>query len=103
SYRTPPCFVPLLPSTRLFRSRESESIQTLWPRPESLCRLDSDMLFCPFQNGGRAGDHVVDAVSELLHDGAARRRGAEAIERERVDRKSTRLNSSHPITSYAVC
>src|SRR5262245_45381095 len=65
-------------------SRESESIQTLWPRPESLCRLDSDMLFRPFQNRGRAGDHVVDGVAELLHDGAARRGDAEPVERDRV-------------------
>src|SRR5262245_56968864 len=41
------------------------------------------MLFRPFQDGGRPGDHVVDGVAELLHDDAAGRRGAEAVERER--------------------
>src|SRR5947209_10242277 len=65
-------------------SRESESSQTVWPRPESLWRFDSDMLFRPFENRGRAGDHVVDGVAELGHDGRARRGGAEAAERERV-------------------
>src|SRR5437899_11673306 len=65
-------------------SRESESIQTDWPRPESLCRFDSDMLFRPFENCGRPGDHVVDVVAELGHDRAAGSRGAEAVERDRV-------------------
>src|SRR5690348_13819758 len=50
-------------------SRESESSQTLWPRPESLWRFDSDMLFVPFEDRGRAGDHVVDVEAELVHDG----------------------------------
>src|SRR5438105_5045512 len=65
-------------------SRDSESSQTLWPSPESLCKFDSDMLFRPFQDSGRAGDHVVDVVTEFLHDGVAGGGGAEAVERERV-------------------
>ena len=36
-------------------SRESESIQTLWPRPESLCRLDSRACcLAPFQSRSSA-------------------------------------------------
>src|SRR5579864_6924229 len=75
------------PVSRL--SRESESSQTLWPRPESLWRFDSDMLLVPFQHSGRAGDHVVDVESELLHHRRARRGGAEALERERVARSES--------------
>src|SRR5207302_124880 len=67
-------------------SRESESIQTLWPRPESRFRLDSGlgMLLHPLQECGRARDHVVRVVAELLHHRAAGRGCAEAVERERV-------------------
>src|SRR3712207_9252946 len=47
----------------------------------------------PAHHDERPGDHVV---------GDARRRGRDPADRDRPDRKSTRLNSSHANISYAV-
>src|SRR5688500_19524106 len=86
----------LSPYTTLFRSREPHH------------RVVSREIEVPVVDGdacaARFGESLTDvsppvAVRVPQRDDAARRIGLIA---ERQDRKSTRLNSSHPVISYAV-
>src|SRR2546422_2000235 len=83
--RRPPRF-PLFPSPTLFRSRTA--IPSARRSVRLLEGLEDDALFFPSDTDTRIDyrqcDHVPGAVQN------------------RVDRKSTRLNSSHGYISYAV-
>src|SRR5258708_24387484 len=79
----------LFPYTTLFRSRDAQ--------PPVLCGLLQ-------RNQARElikwhGSHLSPPLKESGISTAAERL---AFQRERIDRKSTRLNSSHQIISYAV-
>src|SRR5690348_17581626 len=84
----PPPGSTLFPYTTLFRSP-----RRVRDGPRALQRAAGGV-------GGRAaaGDHVRAAAAE----GQGRADSAGAIDRAVLDRKSTRLNSSHPSISYAV-
>src|SRR5207244_7532941 len=82
--RRRPCSA-LLPYTTLFRSVRA--------RGESLERREE-------HGRDRDGEHALRKHVEA-EGGIDRRRGAVLVDQPR-DRKSTRLNSSHQITSYAV-
>src|SRR2546426_4425130 len=75
----------LFPYTTLFRSRGSSG-RSFGPRPPSSSTVGP--LRCEALHGDRPG-------------GAARRAQA-ATDADLLDRKSTRLNSSHLVISYAV-
>src|SRR3989454_7638092 len=80
----------LFPYTTLFRSpvggeRAIESLRHLLELEDRLGHPGS---------GGRRERHAEDDAHRLHHRGEAHRR--------EVDRKSTRLNSSHLVISYAV-
>src|SRR3712207_7161931 len=82
----------LFPYTTLFRSVRKET-----PRAKTL------VLATPGWPGHRAGQHV--DIRLTAEDGYQAQRSysiASAPEAEQVDRKSTRLNSSHANISYAV-
>src|SRR5438552_9915157 len=58
-------------------------------------------LFRSLAEGGRHARGLESGAHDLLHQGADLGVG-QRVERFRQDRKSTRLNSSHQIISYAV-
>src|SRR5690348_18124733 len=83
----------LFPYTTLFRSSAScvRSAPTLPPRPTpGTTELDRDQIHFPPKHEPLRDD--VHALGALMGE----------ILREQGDRKSTRLNSSHPSISYAV-
>src|SRR5256885_10088801 len=84
----------LFPYTTLFRS---ERIHV---------RVEDDVVEVPDDDGGGRQDRFVE-VNRRRHVNQPARREAEPFELEpdhqsRKDRKSTRLNSSHLVISYAV-
>src|SRR5207244_7003491 len=99
SVRRPPA-PPRLPCTTLFRSRPRELLAARAANPESRPRsvgeqvaelVPLDVQVGPVLVGGRRHDRY--ALDDLQ---------AVALEPDELDRKSTRLNSSHQIISYAV-
>src|SRR5690348_18027007 len=80
---------PLFPYTTLFRSGGGVSFVFLLPGVGETLRLNGSVV-------ERASGVVVIAVEEaFVHC-------AQCVLRSGLDRKSTRLNSSHPSISYAV-
>src|SRR5690348_17774484 len=84
----------LFPYTTLFRSARlrAEDHGPLGGDLEGVARRRAD-------RGREAGD---GAVERLPHAGRDTEAGADRLRRRPRDRKSTRLNSSHPSISYAV-
>src|SRR3989449_3522665 len=74
----------LFPYTTLFRSVREQQERQVIPRGEATMRADGI---------GAHADHLGALGGELL---------VAVAERARLDRKSTRLNSSHGYISYAV-
>src|SRR5207244_9583390 len=99
----PPRIFCSLPDTTLFRSsrfREpTEPQQRAWP----LIQAGRNALIAAPTGSGKTFAAFLAAIDSLLRQGGrggdARRRDAGGV---RLDRKSTRLNSSHQINSYAV-
>src|SRR5256885_13228007 len=52
--------------------------------------------------GARGVHHRLHVMAEVIDHGEAEHRAVGAVDEERGDRKSTRLNSSHLVISYAV-
>src|SRR5437588_8950026 len=90
----PPPRSTLFPYTTLFRSRASEMVFT-----SGGTEADNLGIFGLVD----AGDHVITSTIEhhaVLN--ACKHLESEGCEVTYVDRKSTRLNSSHTVISYAV-
>src|SRR5256885_8376733 len=78
----------LFPYTTLFRSHRRRTVHDqclLAGRELSFCRSDLFVQKSPASRTAEAGAHQAEAIGTF-----------------RQDRKSTRLNSSHPVNSYAV-
>src|SRR5436190_17781770 len=87
-----PLYSPLLPYTTLFRSaRAAAEDSTAHRAPHEIQRIRG---LPPRSKTRRADDRVLRRLS--------RRSRAHAAREGRADRKSTRLNSSHTVISYAV-
>src|SRR5438034_8446566 len=89
---------------------------------ESLCIVKPDIIYCSISGFGQTGPwrarpafaHIINAVSGLMHleqgdEPAPRASNLQAADvlaathaATAIDRKSTRLNSSHTVISYAV-
>src|SRR2546426_5351966 len=80
----------LFPYTTLFRSRAAVDLSEV---------RASDVESSLTRDGRSAGDVAADPVEEARGGDGARARQAAV---QRGDRKSTRLNSSHLVISYAV-
>src|SRR5260221_6712160 len=80
----------LFPYTTLFRSATSDGRDLILPIIESV----ASQVFIPLTVGG--GVRTVEDVRRLLNA------GADKTSFNSADRKSTRLNSSHTVISYAV-
>src|SRR5690349_23608395 len=76
----------LFPYTTLFRSVVDEGVDVLLPDPAGLVAADRGVLDAALVEGVLGDVHHVDVLGEEDH----------------LDRKSTRLNSSHVEISYAV-
>src|SRR3712207_6979801 len=83
----------LFPYTTLFRSREQ--IEVVGDHDDVLLQLVDD----PRDPAGVA---QVQQRRRLVEDDPLRRHDEHAGDRQQLDRKSTRLNSSHANISYAV-
>src|SRR5947209_12441629 len=82
--------------------QDSEDIwDTLYPSLQSLARYLVYALRIPVWRG-QEEDMIEDIVQETARRLLERVRKAECGEAEPIDRKSTRLNSSHANISYAV-
>src|SRR3712207_8365955 len=83
----------LFPYTTLFRSRRP-------PGPDLAAEVDGALLLRAAEDAG----HGVGAGVVADHEAGVLRRRREVadLQGDRVDRKSTRLNSSHANISYAV-
>src|SRR5687768_17860588 len=92
--------LPLLPSTTLFRSLQAHRL-IMCPGDGG---LDVDDAGAQLRVGNRDREAVLRAWGERLRSLHASAAGGEVddLNREPPDRKSTRLNSSHGYTSYAV-
>src|SRR5207253_8560015 len=91
---------PLFPYTTLFRSRRrARDTQLLRPPESRVPRLERrPRLRDPLaRQDRRARD-----AAQTSRRGALAARGDRAVGQHRLDRKSTRLNSSHVAISYAV-
>src|SRR5437588_8719686 len=90
----PPLISPLFPYTTLFRSRRDRAVHPAAVSFSAGRRALDEFSF--------AADHPAGFSAHLNQQGGPRQM---KIRRERVDqpdRKSTRLNSSHTVISYAV-
>src|SRR5204862_7108818 len=95
----PPPRSTLFPYTTLFRSARTDRVETGASRD---IRVDVDGVGAA--DDARAGevDRRGGRARRVADRGTDRNRGALARQRTTVDRKSTRLNSSHVEISYAV-
>src|SRR5690606_42159122 len=92
---------PLFPYTTLFRSGDPVGLGGVVERPVVDARLVRAAGRGPLGRPGERGDQVV--VDPLVdQDPAGRGAVLAGVEVRRLDRKSTRLNSSHVKISYAV-
>src|SRR5258708_22332902 len=88
----------LFPYTTLFRSVDVEFPRNAMPKVFDALKLDGSALTLEVQQ--LLGDGVVRTIALGSSDGL--RRGLMVSNTGNPDRKSTRLNSSHQIISYAV-
>src|SRR5690606_40702911 len=96
----PPPLSPLVPYTTLFRSRARAARRHLPARPARRDRRRS-----PLTVRARSSCVPQDAHSGHLRrpmEATVQNVGADFVKEFRIDRKSTRLNSSHVKISYAV-
>src|SRR3712207_9311020 len=93
----------LFPYTTLFRSLNALEAFLERPTPQwggDLSQLNFDDIYYyirPMENQGRSWDDVPSDIKNTFD-----KLGIPQAEREILDRKSTRLNSSHANISYAV-
>src|SRR5690242_21415214 len=89
-----PTISPLFPYTTLFRSREAQSLEVRLPDRLVLAGVE--------EHGCRDERHRLLLRRALVRLDADQAVAQEGLEVHQGDRKSTRLNSSHMSTSYAV-
>src|SRR5207302_11267472 len=100
SYRPRPPRPPLCPYTPLFRSRGEVGVEQR-AMLGALSQVDAEALAQFIQRIARARNLALGDLDGV--DGAGQRNGGVAGAGQfRIDRKSTRLNSSHVKISYAV-